>query len=373
MENVLDDYTKHEINGVWFECQIAKPKFSENCDCGVLQEECQNIDPTYQTEEFESQGCTSEKTTKPDSASLKSSETSSKPAKSKKNKKKAPKKIQTPQCPPGLAQTRIFTSGNSSQLPTPTNPTSATHTNQFTQQHPPYPNPQAPTKIPNSQKHPFAYASLTQQLPNPSPQPRRYHSVSDHTSAYPTQYAQPQNFPQSQVDPTYYTHLLPLNPNQAHQNHPHCYQNAPIMYHPQNRYINMQKICQQMPQYGPQYGPQKYAPMTENQDFDNRYGGWSAQEPVRENQDFGFKSEVSKVLLQNLQRQKFYEISEEKAANISESLKLFCVEGGGEGSTRKGSTSGSEEDAVSGGGDFDYDAELKNLPFITNWLVEDDC
>jgi hypothetical protein len=132
----------------------------------------------------------------------------------------------------------------------------------------------------------------------------------------------------------------------------------------------MPNICQQMPQYG----PQKYAPMTENQNFANRYGGWSAQEPVRENQDFGFKSEVSKVLLQNLHRQKFYEISVEKAANISESLKLFCVGGGGgEGSTRKGSTSGSEEDAVSGGGDFDYDAELKNLPFITNWLVEDDC
>jgi hypothetical protein len=86
MENVLDDYTKHEINGVWFECQIAKPKFSENCDFGVLQEECQNIDPTTKTEDVESQGSTSEKTTKPDSVSLKSSETSSKPAKSKKNK-----------------------------------------------------------------------------------------------------------------------------------------------------------------------------------------------------------------------------------------------------------------------------------------------
>jgi hypothetical protein len=43
MENVLDDYTKHEINGVWFECQIAKPKFSENCDCGVLQEESEDV------------------------------------------------------------------------------------------------------------------------------------------------------------------------------------------------------------------------------------------------------------------------------------------------------------------------------------------
>lgn len=131
----------------------------------------------------------------------------------------------------------------------------------------------------------------------------------------------------------------------------------------------MQNIYQQMPQYE----PQKYAPMTENQNFGSCYGGWSVQEPV-ENPDFGFKSEVSKVLLKNLQRQKFYEISEEKAANISESLKLFCVGGGGgEGSTRKGSTSGSEEDAVSGGGDVGFDAELKNLPFITNWLVEDDC
>jgi hypothetical protein len=125
----------------------------------------------------------------------------------------------------------------------------------------------------------------------------------------------------------------------------------------------------------PQYGPKKYTPMLGDQNFATCYQPRSAQEPARENQDFGFKSEVSKVLLKNLQRQKFYEISEKKTVNISESLKLFCVGGknGGEGSTRKGSTSGSEEDAVSVGGDFDYDAELKNLPFITNWLVEDDC
>jgi len=32
MENVLNDYEKHCINGSWFECQIAKPKFSENAD-----------------------------------------------------------------------------------------------------------------------------------------------------------------------------------------------------------------------------------------------------------------------------------------------------------------------------------------------------
>ena len=115
MEDVLDDYTKHEINGVWFECQIAKPKFSENCEFGVLQEECQDVNTIAQTEDVESQGSTTEKTTKPDIADLKISETSSKPAKSKKNKKKAPKKIQTPQCPPGLEQNSIFSSGYGSE------------------------------------------------------------------------------------------------------------------------------------------------------------------------------------------------------------------------------------------------------------------
>ena len=31
MENVLADYDKHKIHDIWFECQIAKPKFVENC------------------------------------------------------------------------------------------------------------------------------------------------------------------------------------------------------------------------------------------------------------------------------------------------------------------------------------------------------
>ena len=31
MEDVLADYDNHKIRDVWFECQIAKPKFSENC------------------------------------------------------------------------------------------------------------------------------------------------------------------------------------------------------------------------------------------------------------------------------------------------------------------------------------------------------
>ena len=30
MDAVLADYENHKINGCWFECQIAKPKFSEN-------------------------------------------------------------------------------------------------------------------------------------------------------------------------------------------------------------------------------------------------------------------------------------------------------------------------------------------------------
>ena len=30
MENVLADYSEHQINGTWFECQVAKPKFTEN-------------------------------------------------------------------------------------------------------------------------------------------------------------------------------------------------------------------------------------------------------------------------------------------------------------------------------------------------------
>ena len=70
-----------------------------------------------------------------------------------------------------------------------------------------------------------------------------------------------------------------------------------------------------------------------------------------------------------------YDMSEGRGGDISETLKLFCVGGGngGDESTRKGSTSGSEEEGLEGGEDFNYDAELKNLPFITNWLVEDDC
>lgn len=35
MKKVLDDYNNHKIHGSWFECQIAKPKFSEN----VLEDE----------------------------------------------------------------------------------------------------------------------------------------------------------------------------------------------------------------------------------------------------------------------------------------------------------------------------------------------
>jgi len=30
MRKVIDDYNYHTINGIWFECQPAKPKFSEN-------------------------------------------------------------------------------------------------------------------------------------------------------------------------------------------------------------------------------------------------------------------------------------------------------------------------------------------------------
>jgi len=30
MKKVLEDFNKHTINGSWFECQVAKPKFSEN-------------------------------------------------------------------------------------------------------------------------------------------------------------------------------------------------------------------------------------------------------------------------------------------------------------------------------------------------------
>jgi RNA recognition motif-containing protein len=32
MDEVLKDYQNHQINGSWFECQIAKPKFQENCE-----------------------------------------------------------------------------------------------------------------------------------------------------------------------------------------------------------------------------------------------------------------------------------------------------------------------------------------------------
>jgi len=34
MQKVLEDFNKHSINGSWFECQIAKPKFSENSNNG---------------------------------------------------------------------------------------------------------------------------------------------------------------------------------------------------------------------------------------------------------------------------------------------------------------------------------------------------
>lgn len=32
MKKVLDDFNDHSINGCWFECQLAKPKFAENYD-----------------------------------------------------------------------------------------------------------------------------------------------------------------------------------------------------------------------------------------------------------------------------------------------------------------------------------------------------
>jgi len=33
MKKVLEDFNDHSINGKWFECQLAKPKFAENYDC----------------------------------------------------------------------------------------------------------------------------------------------------------------------------------------------------------------------------------------------------------------------------------------------------------------------------------------------------
>jgi len=56
MDNVLADYQTHKINGAWFECQIAKPKFQENCDTeesytqfgGYAEDKCGISDKTTQ-------------------------------------------------------------------------------------------------------------------------------------------------------------------------------------------------------------------------------------------------------------------------------------------------------------------------------------
>jgi len=40
MEKALEDYEKHVINGVWFECQVAKPKFGEANELEEDEEWC---------------------------------------------------------------------------------------------------------------------------------------------------------------------------------------------------------------------------------------------------------------------------------------------------------------------------------------------
>jgi len=50
MKKVLDDFNYHSINGSWFECQIAKPKFSENCNGNEAELSIENTVPRKQSD-----------------------------------------------------------------------------------------------------------------------------------------------------------------------------------------------------------------------------------------------------------------------------------------------------------------------------------
>ena len=374
MENVLTDYSKHEINGVWFECQVAKPKFSENCDGVLPEEDCQDFDTQPQAEDFDAQNST-EVPTISENVNPKDSETSSKQVKSKSKKKKSQKKVQSQA---NLEQNIISNSEKSSPLNT-NNPNCAIpmQHSQVTYQNFTY----------VTQQENFTYATNPPMMSyqnvsmpcdseiyglSPEHQPRRYHSVSDHNMLYNQGCPQPHVYHQPNVDQSYYQPY---------------YQNMQYMQ-TQGGYVPVQT------QQRPQFAPTNYGPMVNHQDQmfvngrvpQNCYQGYTLdenmtpQEKPRCQSGADYTAVASMALLKSLQRQKMYEEVlncsdlEKKSAGISESLKIFCFDDEkiNDHSTRNGTTSGSEDDSKSDSEDFNYDTELKQLPFITNWLADDE-
>ena len=111
-----------------------------------------------------------------------------------------------------------------------------------------------------------------------------------------------------------------------------------------------------------------------------------------------YQSDMTPVLLNGLQRQElldqenqresdlqmFVDVPKEtinsgqlKDCEIVDSLKIFCFDSceatSGNGSTRKGSSSGSEDHKeATAKEDLDYTSELKQMPFISNWLCQEE-